>query len=109
MRVLEAKPALFAVDASGTGRAVMVNQNGTLNDAGNPARLGEVLVAYLSGGGALDVMGPAGTVAAGVNRLRLPVSVTVGGVAAEVLYAGSAPGLIEGVTQINFRPAGRRA
>jgi uncharacterized protein (TIGR03437 family) len=37
----------------------------------------------------------------------LPVSATIGGVRAEVLYAGAAPGLIAGVVQINVLiPAG---
>jgi uncharacterized protein (TIGR03437 family) len=38
---------------------------------------------------------------------QLPVSVTVGGVSAQVLYAGAAPSLVAGVMQVNVRiPAG---
>ena len=33
----------------------------------------------------------------------LPVAVNVGGVAVEVLYAGSAPNLVSGVMQVNVR------
>jgi uncharacterized protein (TIGR03437 family) len=40
----------------------------------------------------------------------LPVSVTIGGAAAKVLYAGGAPGLVSGVVQINVQvPAGTAA
>ena len=42
-----------------------------------------------------------------LRRPALPVSVTIGGQPAEVLYAGSAPGLVSGVLQVNARiPAG---
>jgi uncharacterized protein (TIGR03437 family) len=34
-------------------------------------------------------------------RLDLPVTVTIGGVEARVLYAGGAPGLVVGVWQLN--------
>jgi uncharacterized protein (TIGR03437 family) len=37
----------------------------------------------------------------------LPVSVRIGGVAATVTYAGSAPGLVSGAFQVNVRiPSG---
>ncbi len=40
-------------------------------------------------------------------QLTLPVSVTIQGVPAQVIYAGAAPGLVAGVMQINVVvPAG---
>jgi trimeric autotransporter adhesin len=35
--------------------------------------------------------------------LMLPVTATIGGVPADVIYAGTAPALVAGVTQINIR------
>ncbi len=37
----------------------------------------------------------------GARSLRLPVTVTIGGLPAKMLYAGAAPGLVAGVVQIN--------
>jgi uncharacterized protein (TIGR03437 family) len=106
LKTLESKPGLFTLDASGTGLAAIVNPNGSINQRGNPARRGDTIVAYLTGGGAMDVNGLPGSVASGLSRLRLPVSVSIGGVSAEVVYAGNAPGLIEGVTQLNIKIPG---
>ncbi len=48
---------------------------------------------YGTGGGPLTTDTP--------PRLMLPVSATVGGLSAQVFYAGIAPGLVQGVMQIN--------
>jgi uncharacterized protein (TIGR03437 family) len=37
------------------------------------------------------------------SKPMVPVSVRIGGVGADVLYAGAAPGLVSGVLQINVR------
>jgi uncharacterized protein (TIGR03437 family) len=80
-------PALFA-DA--TGQAAAINEGGTLNSAFNPAARGSVVTLYGTG------QGIAG----------LPVSTAIGGLSADVLYAGPAPGY-PGMLQINVRaPAG---
>jgi uncharacterized protein (TIGR03437 family) len=40
-------------------------------------------------------------------RPVLPVTAQIGGQVADVLYAGGAPGVVEGVTQVNLRvPSG---
>jgi uncharacterized protein (TIGR03437 family) len=40
-------------------------------------------------------------------RPQLPVKVLIGGVEAELLYAGAAPGMVAGLLQVNARvPAG---
>ncbi|MFN9300029.1 MAG: hypothetical protein ACK6DZ_20255 [Acidobacteriota bacterium] len=41
--------------------------------------------------------------ARGASSLNLPVAVSVNGAPATVLYAGNAPGLVEGVVQMNIR------
>jgi uncharacterized protein (TIGR03437 family) len=41
--------------------------------------------------------------AAGLKRPILPVTATVGGLPATVIYAGSAPGFVTGVMQVNVQ------
>jgi uncharacterized protein (TIGR03437 family) len=103
LTVLPAKPGLFTVNSSGTGPGAILNENGTLNQANNPAARGSVIVLFATGGGAMNPPGADGQVATGISGLNLPVTATVGGQTAEVLYAGNAPGLVQGVIQINLR------
>ncbi len=106
--VVNAAPALFTADSSGRGPAAILNENGTPNAAAPPAARGSVVVVYLTGEGATNLAGVDGKPAAApLPAPRLPVSVSIAGVGAPVLYAGGAPGLVAGVMQINVRiPAG---
>ncbi|MEZ5353813.1 MAG: fibronectin type III domain-containing protein [Bryobacteraceae bacterium] len=78
---------------------------------GAPVRPGDYATLYLTGQG--EVTPPVGTGRAApqspLARATLPVTVTVGGLAAEVQFAGLAPGFI-GLMQLNLRvpslPAG---
>jgi uncharacterized protein (TIGR03437 family) len=94
-------PSIFTANASGVGQAAIVNQDGSINSASNPALRGTAIQIYATGGGQISPPASTGIVAAGQANLALPVSVTVGGVNAQVLYAGAAPGEIEGVVQVN--------
>jgi uncharacterized protein (TIGR03437 family) len=92
-------PALFTSDASGKGQAAAINQDNTVNGPSNPAPIGSVVALYATGGGALT--------SDPLPRLSLPVTATIGGLDAQVLYAGIAPGEPDGVIQINVQiPAG---
>jgi uncharacterized protein (TIGR03437 family) len=92
-------PALFTSDATGQGQAAAINQDNSVNSASNPAPAGSVVALYATGGGALT--------ADALPRLALPVAATVGGLYAQVLYAGVAPGEPDGTIQINVQvPAG---
>ena len=100
--VAAARPAIFTLNKSGTGPGAILNQDYSVNTPGTPARPGSVLMIYATGGGALRPGFSEGTLAqAPFAELSLPVSVRIGGVAAPVLYAGQAPGIITGVVQIN--------
>jgi uncharacterized protein (TIGR03437 family) len=70
-----AAPGLFATAA---------NSDGTINSAANPAPRGSIVTLYGTGEGTGG----------------LPISVTIAGAAAEVLYAGPAPGY-PGLLQLN--------
>lgn len=110
LRVVAAIPGLFTANASGSGQGAILNQDGSLNSVSNPASSGDVIVLFGSGAGQTDPPGVDGRLAsAPLPVLTQPVEVEVDGEAAEVLYAGPAPGLAEGVLQVNVRvPANTR-
>ena len=101
--VLSSKPGLFTVDGSGQGPAALLNQNASVNGPNNRAGRESIIVLYLTGGGAMTPAGLAGRVAAGVSSLNQQTLVNINGNPATVQYAGNAPGLVEGVIQINVK------
>jgi len=115
-----AEPAIFTVDQSGTGQGHIYGYPSAtqqiLADAANPAKIGEVIVIYCSG---LGPVTPAVTAGAAVpadvlHKTVNPVTLTIGGVTANVKFAGVTPGFTglyqinsavpEGVTQGNAVP-----
>ncbi|MFN8814978.1 MAG: putative Ig domain-containing protein [Acidobacteriota bacterium] len=101
--VAVSKPGVFSFDGSGEGPGAILNQNGSVNTGNNRAERESVVVLYLTGAGAMNPAGLEGRVASGASSLNLPVAVSVNGAPATVLYAGNAPGLVEGVVQMNIR------
>jgi uncharacterized protein (TIGR03437 family) len=86
--------------------ATAVNQDGSYNSAANPAPRGTFLTIYATGEGLGNCPNVSGQPAAApYPQPRLPVTVTVGGVAAQVAWEGSAPGLV-GLLQVNLRVPG---
>jgi uncharacterized protein (TIGR03437 family) len=89
----------------GDNRAVVVNQDGNVNSPSTPAKVGDVLVAYFTGGGPVNAAGPLATGGRSPNGLSPvagPFTVTVGGVDATVInYMGLTPGSV-GLYQANF-------
>ncbi|MCC6536944.1 MAG: hypothetical protein IT162_05305 [Bryobacterales bacterium] len=102
--VVAAKPGLFTANASGSGPGAIQNQDFSVNTPSNPAARGSIVVLYATGEGATDPAGVDGQVAATVfPKPRQSVAVRIGGVMAEVLYAGAAPSLVAGVLQVNVK------
>jgi uncharacterized protein (TIGR03437 family) len=109
LAVRQALPCIF--QSSATGLAAALNQDGSINSSQNPARPGEIVTIFASGGGTYPW--PDGLVVGQFAEAVLPVSVLtpltgVNGYAGnyaslEVLYAGDAPGDVAGVMQVNFR------
>jgi uncharacterized protein (TIGR03437 family) len=88
----------------GNNRAVVVNPDGSINSPTSPAKVGDILVAYFTGGGPVNASGTLVTGAGAPGGLS-PVSgtstVTVGGTSATVKYIGLTPGSV-GLYQVNF-------
>jgi uncharacterized protein (TIGR03437 family) len=99
--VLPAIPAIITVNSEGTGEAVAVNQDGTLNSASNPAARGSVVTLYATGEGQRNPAGVTGVPAPAYDPPVLPVIVTVGNMPAALPYASSAPGYV-GLMQIDL-------
>ncbi len=79
-------PGIFTQSWSGSGPALIINEDATINDLRNPAAPSSVVSFFATGAGEAKVVG-----------------VQVGGVNAEVLHIGPAAGLIEGIVQVNVR------
>ena len=102
-------PSLFTSNQTGAGEVAAVNDaDGTLNSAVNPVKIGDYISLFATGEGQTSPPGADG--ATGGSTAARPIAnvgVTVGGVAAEVQYAGGVSGDVAGLMQINVPiPAG---
>ncbi len=84
-------------------QAAALNEDGTVNSAANPARGGSVVSLFGTGGGATNPPGVDGALwpLSSLAILTIPEQVQIGGMDAQVLYEGSAPGLTTGIFQMN--------
>lgn len=99
--VTETAPGIFTMNSSGSGAAVAFNPDGSLNSATNAASAGDVITIYATGGGMTEPPGQDGRVEGDI--FRKPVaqsSMTIGGKAAQVIYAGSTPGQLSAILQV---------
>lgn len=74
-----------------------------MNSPANPAQAGSVLQIFATGEGLTSPAATTGVIveAGSLRSPLLPVGVTIGGENALVLYAGSAPGSVAGLFQVN--------
>jgi uncharacterized protein (TIGR03437 family) len=83
---------------------VVINQDGSVNSPTSPAKVGDTLVAYFTGGGPVNAAGPLVTGAPtplGLSPVAGTHTVTVSGLDATVNYIGLSPGSI-GLYQANY-------
>ena len=102
--VVAAAPGIFAANGSGSGQGTILNQDSSVNSPSNPAARGSIVSVYMTGAGALNPFVADGSLGPLIPPFPAPmavVSVTIGQVDAPVAFAGQAPGLIAGVTQLN--------
>ncbi len=99
--VVPSQPDVFA---RGDGSAIALNQDGSLNSPSNAAAAGSVVTVWGTGAGALyGIYTDGEIVSTQLSAPALPVAVLVNSLSLEVLYGGSAPGMVAGTIQINFR------
>jgi uncharacterized protein (TIGR03437 family) len=101
--VREAVPGIF--QTAWTDRAAVLNEDGKVNSPENPATRGSVISLFATGAGLMDPSVADGTLAVEPPwpAVKLPVTAYFFGSPGEVLYAGSAPGMVAGIVQVNVR------
>ena len=94
--VASAAPGLFQI---------ILNQDGSVNSTSNPAVPGSAISLYATGAGVVIPVLADGSIVTpdSPQQMVLPVAVRVAGQPATVLYAGSAPGMVQGISQINVQ------
>ncbi len=108
LAVLPSAPALFTYSLGTLVSASALNQDGTRNGPGNPAVPGSVISLFATGAGEMVPAEKDGAVISGqpLPVPKLPVSVTIHTIPAQVTYAGAVPGLVAGALQVNVRVPG---
>ena len=109
--VAAAQPAVFTLNQSGQGQGQVFVATATtqvLADGSNPAKSGDVVIIWCAGLGAVNPSAVAGSAAPSSPPATTvdTVAVSIGGVNAQVQFAGLVPGFT-GLYQINaVVPAG---
>jgi uncharacterized protein (TIGR03437 family) len=100
VNVSAVEPGIFE---TGTNQAVVLNPDNSLADSGSPAKVGTVVVMYVTGLGPLDHPLPTGSPALSnpLSNATVVPTVTIGGANAVVQFAGMSPGFV-GLGQINM-------
>jgi uncharacterized protein (TIGR03437 family) len=88
----------------GANRAVALNQDATLNGSDHPALVGSGITVFLTGQGPVDspVASGAASPEDPLAGASLPVTASIGGQPADLLFAGLAPGGV-GLFQVSVR------
>jgi len=98
--VMAAAPGLFS---AGNGRALVQNSDYSLNQPGNPTMAGGTVIAYLTGSGPVSPQVTDGAATGYDPKVQAmsSTSATIGTYAAQVSFAGLAPGFV-GLVQMNI-------
>jgi len=108
--IAPASPGLFQLN----GRLAALNEDGSVNSAGNPAKAGSVISLFATGAGAYNMPLADGSLGPLTPPFPSPVvgvsaqyfdarSTILTGQQMELLFVGQAPGLVAGVVQVNLR------
>lgn len=100
--ISQTAPGIFSADATGRGNVAANNPDGSLNSPTNPAQPGSYITVYLTGEGPTNPPGVDGYIATGTSSIASSVTATIGGTNAQILYAGAAPGNVNGFVQVNL-------
>ncbi len=95
----------FGVFDKSAASMAVINQDGTINKIANPAKRGSIVSIWATGFGAAGppVNGAVATTANNYcSNCQIVLSNYPNGITETVQYAGTSPGLIDGLMQINF-------
>jgi uncharacterized protein (TIGR03437 family) len=111
--VLPAAPGIYTLNQQGNGPGAILNQDYSGNTPAHPEKKGNVVAIYMTGEGVIPG-NVTGAIATTVKNLPAPPTATIGGVSAPVIFAGTSPGIINGVLQVNVAipdnaPSGQQA
>jgi uncharacterized protein (TIGR03437 family) len=106
LTVVSEDPGVFTFGGLGQGQAAILNYNSStqgysINSTSSPATRGSTILIYATGLGVLSAPIGAGSVAASGITVQDPVIVEIAGQPAVVSYAGTSPGAVAGLVQIN--------
>jgi uncharacterized protein (TIGR03437 family) len=103
--VVDTSPAIFTASQNGTGQGAILNlkgQNYVYNSADSPALAGSLITLFATGIGIWDDTVQDGSISVVAKSFTTkPVSLTIGGQAATIQYAGAAPFQSMGMLQVN--------
>ncbi len=108
LAVFASEPSILSASGSGSGQGLIFNAiTGTRADTNAPAGTGDYLVIYALGLGAVtpNLAIGNGTPSSPYEYAVAPVTVTIGGIPATVLFAGLTPGYV-GLYQVNVMMPG---
>lgn len=99
-------PRVFSAFGTGSGQAAAVNPSGVLNGGASPASVGSYLSFWVTGLADTESedFNPA-AIAEEAIPLPFPIRLYIGGQEQILMYAGTAPGMLQAVTQINVEIA----
>ncbi len=105
MPVVGAAPAIFSADGTGGDQGAILDEDGTPNQFHAPAARGSIVSMYVTGLGQTNPAGVDGQDPAASDTASplLPTSVLINGQPAEVVRTGLAPGIVQGVMQVQVR------
>jgi uncharacterized protein (TIGR03437 family) len=102
--VLAMHPALFSANASGRGQGAILNEDNSYNTSANPVLKGHLVQLYGTGEGQTSPSGVDGLLALiQFPKPLTPVTVTIDGQNADVVYYGAAPQAVAGLLQVNAK------
>jgi uncharacterized protein (TIGR03437 family) len=102
--VVPSEPGLFSFDSSGTGPGLILDAMGNPNSSSNPAAAESVVTMFATGEGDTSAPGVDGLLATvPAPAPVLPVSVTIAGINATVVYYGGALGQVAGMMRIDVQ------
>lgn len=101
---------LFTANASGSGPGAILDLNYHLVSTSNPVSAGSYIQVFATGQGQTQPAGVDGLIEPVTLPLPAPIlnsTATIGGLPANIVYVGAAPGLVAGALQVDLQvPAG---